>query len=157
MICLRCGEEVKRGYPAGICRLCGANQSYPASNGGGSTSTGINERTVAVLSYLAGWVTGIIFFVLETNKFVRFHAMQSIITFGSISVLLMLLDFIRQIFWVLSKTGAAVALVFFSLLGLLSTLLWIGMLILWVILMVKANQGETFQLPIAGKIAERQL
>ncbi|MBS3943727.1 MAG: hypothetical protein KGZ32_05670 [Dethiobacter sp.] len=157
MICLRCGEDVKKGYPEGICHFCGAARRYPASNGGGSTSTGINERTAALLSYLAGWVTGIIFFVLESNKFVRFHAMQSMITFGSISILLMLLDIVRQIFWALSKTGVAVALVFFSLLGLLSTLLWIGMLILWVILMVKAHQGETFQLPIAGKIAERQL
>jgi len=47
----------------------------------------MHEKTAAVLSYLAGWITGIIFFVIENNKFVRFHAMQSMLTFGSISAI----------------------------------------------------------------------
>ncbi len=153
MICLRCGEELKNKEQ--VCAVCGANLLFPGRNGGGATSTGLNERTAAVLSYLAGWITGIIFFVIENNKFVRFHAMQSILVFGSISVVLTVISFLRTILLAVFRLGGG--LVLLRLLGLVSSLLWIGMLILWVILMVKANQGETFKLPIAGDIAEKQL
>ena len=53
----------------------------------GTTSTGIQPNVAALLSYLLGWVTGLIFFLIEKdNKFVRFHAMQSIIVFGALTV-----------------------------------------------------------------------
>jgi uncharacterized membrane protein len=153
MLCLRCGEETRR--KSDLCAYCGITLRYPCSSGGGATSTGMDEKTAAVLSYLLGWVSGLIFFFIESNKFVKFHAMQSILAFGSISVVLMVIGFIRSLLWAGFRMGGSYAL--YSLLGLASTLLWIGMLILWVILMVKANQGETIKLPIAGDIAEKQL
>ena len=59
------------------------------------TSTGMNQNVAGLLCYLAGWITGLIFFLIEKeNRFVRFHAMQSIITFGSLTVLFMVLGFI---------------------------------------------------------------
>jgi hypothetical protein len=39
------------------------------------TSTGLEENVTAVLCYLDWWITGIIFFLLEENKVVRFHVM----------------------------------------------------------------------------------
>jgi uncharacterized membrane protein len=153
MLCLRCGEESTR--KSELCAYCGTMLRYPCSNGGGATSTGMDEKTAALLSYLLGWVTGLVFFFIESNKFVKFHAMQSILAFGSISAVLMVIGFIRSIMWAGFRMGGSYILL--SLLSLVSSLLWIGMLILWVILMVKASQGETFKLPVVGDIAEKQL
>ena len=105
----------------------------------GKTSTGLEPNIAGLLCYVLGWVTGIIFFVLEKDdKFVRFHAMQSIIVFGAITVAWIILGFIPFIGWIL---------------GWLLSVLW---LILWVILMVKAYKGERYKLPWAGDIAEKQ-
>ena len=106
----------------------------------GKTSTGIQPNVAALLSYVAGFVTGIIFFLIEKeNKFVRFHALQSAITFGVIFVLQMVLMYLPYI---------AVFLV---------PILSIGSLIIWIICMVKAYQGEMFKLPVIGDIAEKQI
>jgi uncharacterized membrane protein len=104
----------------------------------GKTSTGMQPNVAALLSYLVGFITGIIFYVIEKeNKFVRFHAMQSIITFGFLFVLGFILGVIPLIGWVLMPV------------------LWIVEVVLWIVLMVKAYQGEKFKLPIAGDIAEK--
>ncbi len=104
----------------------------------GKSSTGMQPNLAALLSYLAGIITGVIFFLLEKeNKYVRFHAMQSIVTFGFFLVVNVVLGFIPIIGWSLMP-----------LLGILQ-------LIVWIILMVKAYQGEKFKLPIIGDIAEK--
>jgi uncharacterized membrane protein len=104
----------------------------------GKTSIGMSANVEALLSYLLGFITGIIFYLTEKeNKFVRFHAMQSIVTFGGLWVLSMVLMIIPVIGW-----GIA-------------SLIYILEIILWIILMIKAYQGEYFKLPIAGEIAEK--
>jgi uncharacterized membrane protein len=106
----------------------------------GKTSIGMQANVAALLSYLAGFITGIIFYVIEKdNKFVRFHAMQSIIVFGALFVLNMILAFIPFIGWILMPVVSIVTLV------------------LWILLMVKAYKGESFKLPIAGDMAEKQV
>ncbi|HTY44464.1 MAG TPA: DUF4870 domain-containing protein [Patescibacteria group bacterium] len=106
----------------------------------GKTSIGMQANVAALLSYLVGFITGIIFYVIEKeNKFVRFHAMQSIIAFGGLFVLNMVLAFIPFIGWVLMPVVSIVSL------------------ILWILLMVKAYQGESFKLPIVGDMAEKQV
>lgn len=104
----------------------------------GKTSIGMQANVAASLSYLLGFVTGIIFYLIEKeNKFVRFYAMQSLIVFGFFSVLVMILSSIPF-----------VGLVLTPFVGIIS-------LVLWIILMIKAYQGEHFKLPIAGDIAEK--
>lgn len=104
----------------------------------GPTSLGMKPNVAAPLSYLAGLLTGIIFYLLEKeNKFVRFHAMQSIVTFGFFFLLNIALSFIPVVGWGLMPMVGVVQL------------------IVWVILMVKAYKGEKFKLPIAGDIAEK--
>lgn len=106
----------------------------------GKCSNGMQANLAALLSYLLGFITGIIFYVIEKDsKFVRFHAMQSIITFLALFVLSMILVFIPVIGWMLMP------------------IVNIAVLILWIILMVKAYQGENFKLPIIGDIAEKQI
>lgn len=104
----------------------------------GKTSTGIEPNVAALLSYLLGFITGIIFYLIEKeNKFVRFHAMQSIIVFGFLFVL-----------------GIVLSFMFFIRLYLMP-LLWLVELVLWIVMMIKAYQGEYFKLPIVGDIAEK--
>jgi len=106
----------------------------------GKTSMGLEPNVAGLLCYVLGWVTGIIFFVIEKeSKFVRFHAMQSIVTFGAITVASIVLSFIPFIGWVLGWL--------LSVLGF----------VLWIILMIKAYQGQRFKLPWAGNFAEKQV
>lgn len=117
----------------------------------GKCSSGIEPNVAALLSYLAGWITGLIFFLIETkNKFVRFHAMQSIIVFGAITAASIILSVLVSIL--------IIARLYFMLplFQILGTCLWLAGLILWIVLMIKAYQGEYFKLPIAGDIAEKQ-
>ncbi|MGD0855394.1 MAG: DUF4870 domain-containing protein [Dehalococcoidia bacterium] len=102
------------------------------------SSTGLEENVAALLSYLVGWITGLIFFLIEKDsKFVKFHAMQSIITFGGLMILSWILASIPFIGWVIG-----------SILGVLA-------LVLWILLMIKAYQGEKFKLPVVGDLAEK--
>ena len=101
------------------------------------TSTGLDANVAAALSYLVGFVTGLIFLLVEKdNKFVRFHAMQSTLVFAGIVAV----DILLQIVPIL---GALV--VIFVLVPLSA--------ILWLFLMFKAYQGEEFKLPLVGQMA----
>lgn len=103
------------------------------------SSTGMNENLAALLSYVLGFITGIIFFVIEKeSKFVKFHAMQSILVSAALMVLSFVLGFIPFIGWL--------ALI---LLGPVS-------FVLWILLMVKAYKYVWFKLPVVGDIAEKQ-
>ena len=116
----------------------------------GKTSIGIQANMAALLCYLAGWVTGLIFFLVEKdNKFVRFHAMQSIIVFGAFSAVWIVVSVL------VSLAIAIHAYFLLPLFGLVSTLLSLFALVLWIVLMIKAYQGEKFKLPVAGDIAEK--
>lgn len=106
----------------------------------GKTSMGLEPNLAGLLCYVLGWVTGLIFFILEKeNQFVRFHAMQSIVTFGALTVVSIILSFIPFIGWILGWL--------LSVLGF----------ILWIILMIKAYQGQRYKLPWAGNFAEKQV
>ena len=102
------------------------------------SSTGLEENVAGFLCYSLGFITGIVFLVVEKrSSFVRFHAMQSTITFLGLFVISMILGVI-------------------PILHLLVYPLWILSLILWLILMVKALRGERYLLPIVGKMAEEK-
>jgi uncharacterized membrane protein len=115
-------------------------ETYAMTEETPKTSSGMNQNVAGLLCYLAGWITGLIFFLIEKeNKFVRFHAMQSIITFGALTVLFMAFSFIPIIGWALIP------------------ILMVVQLVLWILLMVKAYQGENFKLPVVGEIAEKNI
>ncbi len=92
-----------------------------------------------LLCYLFGWVTGLIFFLVEPkNKFVRFHAVQSIALTVVLMVIYIILFIIPVIGWIISM------------------LLGIAVFVLWIILMLRAYQGKMYKLPIVGNFAEQQ-
>ncbi len=102
------------------------------------TSTGLNENIAGLLCYVLGWVSGIVFLLLEQeNKFVKFHAIQSIIVFGALSLVNGVLGWIPVL-------GLIV--------GIISGIL---AFVLWILLMVKASQGERYKVKWAGDYAER--
>lgn len=105
----------------------------------GKTSLGLDENVESFLCYLLGFITGILFLVLEKrSSLVRFHARQSTITFLGLFVLSLILGMI-------------------PIVHLLVYPLWILSLLLWLLLMIKALQGRRYALPIVGKMAEEKI
>ena len=105
------------------------------------TASGLDPNVAAALTYALGWVTGLLFYLTEQeNREVRFHAMQSMIVFGALSLVCVLLQVI-------------------PLLGILMVVFLVVPIsaILWLFLMFKAYNGEHFKLPVAGDIAEKQI
>jgi uncharacterized membrane protein len=105
------------------------------------TSVGLDSNVAAALAYAMGWVTGVAFLLAEReSRFVRFHAFQSTITFGALCLAWMVSLSIPIFGWLLAFIIIPPASV-----------------ILWLLLMFKAYQGEQFKLPIVGDIAEQKL
>ncbi len=119
----------------------------------GRSSVGLDENVAGALCYLLGVVTGVVFYLIERDsRFVRFHAVQSIVVFGGVLVIQMVLAAAGVILGTIPVLGAVLSLIF---VGLLSTLVSIAALALWVVLMYKAYRGERWRVPVAGGIAER--
>jgi uncharacterized membrane protein len=104
-------------------------------------------------------IAGILWLVTEPkeNRFVRFHAMQGLLLFGVNFVV----SIIFRILGMVLGAGAAVADSDLALgggslvLGLVQLVVGIGFLVIHIIAMVKANQGQMWKLPVIGDIAEK--
>lgn len=104
-----------------------------------ASSTGLASNVAAPLCYVLGLITGVVFLILEKeDRFVRFHAFQSVAVFGALFVLSLVANLIPVIGRPISYLVAPVGLV------------------LWVLLLVKSYQGERFKIPVAGDWAEQQ-
>lgn len=104
------------------------------------TALGISENIEGLRCYVLGFITGIVFLVLEKeNKFFRFHAIQSLMTFLALFVIAMVVGIVPIIGPIIS--------ILITPLGL----------ILWLLLMYKAFKGERFKLPVVGDFAEKQI
>ena len=98
------------------------------------TSVEMDENVAGLLCYVLGWISGLVFFLIEKkSKFVRFHALQSIIVFGILTIASVLLGWVPVLGWII----------------------WVLTVVLWIVLMIKAYQGEKFKLPWAGNLAEK--
>jgi uncharacterized membrane protein len=147
--CSKCGTEVAAG--AAFCPKCGAAQSGGAAvaQPAQSAQPGMAENVAAFLCYLVGWVTGIIFFLIDKRPFVRFHAAQSIVVFGGLHILNIVIGIIFGAgFMMMGGFGA------FGFGWALYSLISLVAFILWILLMVKAYQHEKFEVPIAAGIAK---
>ncbi|HSD46877.1 MAG TPA: DUF4870 domain-containing protein [Pyrinomonadaceae bacterium] len=121
------------------------------------SSTGLDENIAALLSYVFGWVSGLIFFLIEKDsRLVRFHAMQSILLNVCIAILGVVIWIIT---FVLIIIGAAAGDVIGMIFSLLATLIWvvfsIALLIAWIMCLIKAFQSQYFKLPVIGNLAEK--
>jgi uncharacterized membrane protein len=117
---------------------------------------GLDENVASAATYLLGWITGIIFFVVEKdNKTVRFHALQSILTFLPLMILWWILGSVYSM--MVFGAGIYGAVGIWGILSLIALLISLVMLLLWLFLMYKAYMGEKFKVPIVGDIAESQV
>ena len=155
MFCPKCGTE--NPEHAKFCTKCGAELVPPA---GGSetpatppaqTSVGLQPNIAGLLCYVAGWITGIVFLVIEKkSQFVRFHAWQSIMTFGILTVVQIIISILGAIALTTFSFGLWQ---FAHVIGILVWLLTVG---LWIALMLLAYSGKMWKLPWIGNWAEKQ-
>ena len=103
------------------------------------SSTGLEANIAGLLCYVLGWVSGLVFILIEKqSNFVRFHAIQSIYVFGTLTV-------------------ASIVLGWIPVIGLvIQSLIWVLAVVLWIVLMIKAYQGEKYKLPWVGDLAEKR-
>ena len=98
----------------------------------------MTENIAGALCYVLGWLSGLVFLLIEIeNKFVRFHATQSMIVFSTLAIASFILSMLPFI-------GLRLIL-FISVIGF----------VLWIVLMVKAYQGTMYKLPWVGDLAEQ--
>ncbi len=145
--CTNCGAMVPDA--ATFCQKCGHPQKPVAT--AVPTRSGLSENTAALLSYVLGWLTGLIFLLIDKRPYVRFHAAQSLVTFGALSIARIVLGLIFGVGW---WFGAHAGMRHFGLGLPLLSLLALLTFVLWILCMVKAYQGQWFKLPLAGDIAE---
>jgi len=149
--CSACGASVPDN--TAFCPSCGksqgtaAGQTTPAAQPVAGTE-GLSENVAGALCYLVGWITGLIFFFVDKRRSVRWHAAQSIVIFGGLTIVSWALG---VMFSATLFSGAWAA---WSLISLLHSVLWLLGLVLWILCMVKAYQGVMFRVPVAAGIAD---
>jgi uncharacterized membrane protein len=139
--CNMCGAQIPDG--AAVCPAC---SSRPVAAAATTTGAGLADNTAGMLAYIT-IIPAIVLLLIEPysrNRFVRFHAWQSI--------------FFNIAWWVI-WVGLHIVLHF--PLGFLTVLIWpivwLGGFIVWLILVIKANQGQMYKLPVIGDMAEKQV
>ena len=138
MFCPHCGVQNAEG--SSFCSSCGSSLTPAAlQRKPTGTSTGLEPNIAGLLCYVLGWLSGLVLLLIEKNEFVRFHALQSVLTFGCLTIIGIVLGWIPFI-------GNVIAII-----------VWLLALALWIIMMIKAYQGERFKLPVTGDWTERQL
>jgi uncharacterized membrane protein len=154
--CKACGAELGG---AAFCPKCGANQGAAATPAvtaasSGSGSEGIQENLAGLLCYLFGWLSGLIFLLIDKRPFVKFHAAQSLAL--SISFIVVWIGI-----WILTLVlGFLTALLHFPigfLIGLLLPVAAIAYLVFFIYCMIKAYQHEKFKVPIIGNMVEKMV
>lgn len=114
------------------------------------TSVHRNDKLLAALSYIT--CIPAIFFVLvepfKRNRFIRFHSFQSIFLAVAAVVVAIAMRILYSLFALIPRVGYLLA-------WLTSAVLLFGWFILWLVLLIKALQGETFKLPWIGNLAEK--
>jgi uncharacterized membrane protein len=120
--------------------MADTRHGHAALDGLGPTVWGMDANVAAALAYLVGWVSGVVLLVFEPNKYVRFHALQSTIVFGALSLAWMVALSVPFLGW-------AVAIFIIPPLSA----------VLWLLLMYKAYRGERYKVPVAGDMAEQRV
>jgi uncharacterized membrane protein len=115
----------------------------------GPTSTGVDPRLAALLCYTAWWVSGLIFLIIEQqHRTVRFHAAQSLVLFGGLSILIGVLS-VMSVGMLMVSGGA------FQAARVLVYLVWIGSVAIWLVLMYRTYNGQTWRVPLASRLAAK--
>jgi len=145
--CTQCGTVLSED--ARFCPSCGRPQPAAGNPAAPAAQSGLSENAAALLSYVLGWLTGLIFLLIDRRPYVRFHAAQSLVTFGGLHIIRIVVGvFFGAGWWYYGGWGhLGIGALLLGALGLLT-------FVLWIVCMVKAYQGVRFKVPIAGDIAD---
>jgi len=150
--CSKCGNVVDAG--AAFCHNCGASQGAAVASAPSMASTqpNLTENVAGLLCYVLGWITGLIFLLIDKRPFVRFHAAQSLILFGGLHIISIILAtaFLGGGFWGGSFNWSAL-----SFWAAIHSLIDLIALIAWIVGMIKAYQHERFRFPIVAEFADQ--
>jgi len=153
--CTKCGAAIADN--AAFCGSCGSAQATAstASAPAGAPAalapaqSQMSENLAGLLCYVVGWVTGLIFYFIDKRPYVRFHAAQSVVVFGGLHIINIALGVMFGMSLMMGGLGGfSVGVLFYWLVGLIS-------FILWILLMIKAYQGERFRVPVAADLSEK--
>lgn len=111
------------------------------------TTLGMDERLERVLAYSLFWVSGFVLFFVEKNQNVRWHAMQSMVTFGTLSLLFFGVSMLNSLLYWIPVLGLLIS---FGLGLLLHILGWL-FVFLWIWLLIMAWFNPTYKLPFVSK------
>jgi len=136
--CTRCGTMVSE--TAAFCPNCGQAQGVAAPAG---AKSGLSENGAAVLSYVLGWISGLIFFLIDKRPYVRFHAAQAVVVFGLAALLIVT-------FGALAVASLAFRPAAFGFFVSAATLTWAAGVVLWGVAMWKAAGGDEWKVPVAS-------
>jgi uncharacterized membrane protein len=143
--CPNCGAQLPAGATA--CPACaGKSATPPAGASAAAPAAGLTDNVAGMLAYIT-IIPAIVFLVLEPynqRRFIRFHSFQCIF----LTVAFIALGIALSIISMIPFLGLIMIPVHF--------LVWIGAFALWIILLIKANQGQMFKLPVIGDMAEKQ-
>jgi len=131
------GPPPAGGQPPSYQPPGGQQPSYPQATGG------VDKKTGAILAYVLGWVTGIIFlFVGKNDPDVKYHAAQSLVFFGGLTVII----------WVLRILGSFMPFAIWTVIGFVTFLLGLYGFVMWIVCLVRAagGNGQRFQIPLVG-------
>jgi uncharacterized membrane protein len=153
--CGNCGASVPEG--SGFCSSCGkpvgAPATQPAAPSGGQAGSGLTPNVAGALAYALGFITGIVFLVIEpykNDRFVRFHAMQSI--FYSVACIAFSIAWSIMV-GILFQISAGIALITFPIRMLISLCFFA----LWLYLMYQAYNNREFRITVIGALAAKQV
>ncbi len=167
--CKNCGSAVEGQF----CAKCGTPIGAPAAQGAATAAPppaqpyaqpgapaqpvaaagGMTDNVAGLLCYVLGLITGVLFLVIEpykNNPFVRFHAFQSIFFNLFAIALSIVLSIVSGIIF------AALPFSIWGLWSMLTMLVWLAIFAVWVLLLIKAYQGQRYKLPVIGDLAEKQ-
>jgi uncharacterized membrane protein len=143
--CPNCGAQLPAGATA--CPACADKSATPpAGASAAAPAAGLTDNVAGMLAYIT-IIPAIVFLVLEPynqRRFIRFHSFQCIF----LTVAFIALGIALSIISMIPFLGLIMIPVHF--------LVWIGAFALWIILLIKANQGQMFKLPVIGDMAEKQ-
>jgi uncharacterized membrane protein len=161
--CKSCGQDAGEAM---FCPKCGAAQGVaqggsqstamatPAASAAEYPTAGIEENIAGLLCYIFGWVTGLIFLLIDKRPFVKFHGAQSIalnITFVAVWILYVIFSFFLTM--ITAMLHFPIGFISFLLLPVIG----LSFLAVWIFIMFKAYSHEKYKLPIIGNIVEKMV
>jgi len=147
--CNICGAQIADGTTT--CAACASRVSGGGVATAAAPAQGMTDNVAGLLAYIT-IIPAIVFLLVapyNKNRFVRFHAFQNIfLCVAAIALWIVLM--------ILTVAASVVPVIGHLLVMLLGLVVWIGFFVIWIMLLIKASQGQMWKLPVIGDMAEKQ-